>query len=94
MEKRSLMVEFWKDGKMISSYLTAPTEYSEDRVRQQEKREAARYLASHMCNGNVFSPMYRKLYLHYLNFFEVRVYDPDEVAEIIAYMREFGFEEA
>lgn len=82
---RSLAVEFWKDGTQICSYLTVPTMYSEWHVLEQERREAARYLASHMCK-DVYSDLYRKLYRHYYNYFEIRVYDPEEVKELKQWM--------
>ena len=84
---RSLAVEFWKDGTMICSYLTPPTMYSEWAVLAQERREAARYLASHLCK-DVTSEIYRKLYRHYYNYFEIRVYDPKEVQELKQWMND------
>lgn len=82
---RSLAVEFWRDGKMISSYLTEPTMYSELAVLAQERRQAARFLASRMCK-DVNSEEYRRLYKHYYSYFEIRVYDPEEVKELKQWM--------
>lgn len=87
IKPRVLAVEFWKDGKMICSYLTPPTLYSEWAVLAQERRQAARHLASHMCN-DVTSEIYRKLYKRYYNYFEIRVYDPEEVKELKQWMDE------
>lgn len=84
---RSYAVEFWRDGKLVSSYLTEPTMYSEWAVLAQERRQAARHLASHMCK-DVTSENYRKLYKRYYNYFEIRVYDPEEVKELKNWMHD------
>ena len=82
---RSYAVEFWRDGKLISAYLTEPTINSELAVLEQARRQAARHLASHMCR-DVTSETYRRLYKRYYSYFEIRVYDPEEVKELKQWM--------